>query len=1135
MPGSVQGSGAPSPVFHDPRRWRWRIFKGAAQVLGAVVLVLAVFLVCSVIVQPKLPGLGLPLTHRALRPSRSAPTDRSAAGSPDGTHSKAAGGSFTSGTGRDSPGPKPEVIGFYVSWDETSFSSLKDNIQRLDRLMPEWLHLADARGTFTPDNPTDETRVTAYVRANRPALSIIPLVNNYSPDSGKWDNKTLATMLSDPSARSHAVQQLLSYVSSHDYGGIDIDFENVPSQSQPDLATFMSELYQVFHARGLEVSQCIPLDDTAYNCRALAQYVDYLILMAYDEHSDGSQAGPIASEAWFKKGLEERFSEAPSSKYVLGLGNYGYDWLGQSSSATDLSYQDALRLAHQSHSTVALDPVSLNPTYDYLDSKNQLHHVWFLDGVTVFNQLAEASAFQPRGYALYRLGSEDPSVWKALDRKNVSNTEPEQILGRIPSGNDVDIEGTGEVLRVTSTGFTPGHRAVTFDEKSGLVVGERIVSYPSECVVTKWGGANTHKIALTFDDGPDSTYTPQILDVLERFHAPATFFIIGSAADLHPDLLTRIVNAGDEIGNHTFTHPDVSTISHRQLELELNATERLFESTVGRRSLLFRPPYGEDMEPTTRDQILPLITASRLGYYTIGMQIDPSDWRRPGVDAIINRTLAQAEAGQGNIVLLHDGGGDRSETVAALPTIIEQLRSHGFQLVTISSLLGVSRNAVNPPLSSSQRTAATVFDAGFQLTGGLAGLLPRLFLTGLVLGILWLLALQVLALVDYRRSKRITFSDSYQPSVAVIVPAHNEERVIAATIQSLLLADYPRAEIIVVDDGSTDGTYAQALAASGDDPRVRVVSRPNGGKASALNFGISLTEAEIIVALDADTVFLPDTIGKLARHFENPRVGAVSGNAKVGNRVNVLTKWQALEYITSQNLDRRACGALNCITVVPGAVGAWRRLTMLEAGGFAQDTLAEDADLTLAILRLGYRVSYDEKAIALTEAPETVAGFLRQRFRWTYGTLQALWKHRGAALRPKYRGLGLVGLPQIAIFKVLFPLFGPLMDLAGLGSLALLAWERYEHPLDTTNAGLERLLVFLVLFLVLDFLAAAVALLLEKDEDWRLLGWLLLQRFCYRFLIYQVVTKSVLMAIRGEIVGWGKLQRKGTVNAPPIE
>jgi cellulose synthase/poly-beta-1,6-N-acetylglucosamine synthase-like glycosyltransferase/peptidoglycan/xylan/chitin deacetylase (PgdA/CDA1 family) len=1129
------------PIFYDEKQRRWKFFTRAVGLLGFALVIIVGTTIGSVLINPELPSLGLKPTS-SLRQEYQPPSpfpSSSPPSYPEPSFQKARVGFFDGllksppteiATAMSASGAKEELIGFYVNWDYTSFLSLKENLSRLDRLIPEWLHLAKADGTVDLDDPVRQDDVLSFLREHRPGLPIIPMINNFNNHTKEWDSSKLTKMLGDPVARRRTIQNLLDFVRSNGFAGICIDFENVQRTSQSMLKMFMQELYAQFHSLGLEVIQTVALRDPSFDYRKGADFCDYLILMAYEEHWSNDKPGPVASQRWYSRNLRNRFAELPPQKCFIAIGSYGYDWKAHTNKGESVSFQEAIKTAQESEGQIAFDPEALNPTFDYYDDQDKLHHVWFLDGVTAFNQVKEGQQYHPRGFAVWRLGSEDPSIWPILDRRTKLDRTAAEILLSLPYSYDVDYQGEGEVSKASGA-LRSGVRKITYNEGTGFITGERVISYPSSYVITQWGGGDTKKIALTFDDGPNARFTPQVLDILRRYQVPATFFIIGLEAERNPEFLKRIMDEGHEIGNHTYTHPNIMEIPHWLLRLELNATERLLESRLGHRSLFFRPPYGEEtfIAPDTPDQAGDLLHISKLGYYTVGMQIDPDDWNTPGVDEIVNTTIDKAVGGEGNIVLLHDGGGDRSQTVAALPRIIEGLRAHGFELVTVSSLLGISREAIMPPITNYERIIGRIGETGFLLLGWLSKSVYFFFIVGTVLCITRFLFVGGIALYGWKRKYHIPYSESYQPTVSVVVPAYNEKKVICKTIRALLSSTYPNFNIIVVDDGSNDGTYQSVVETFGHNPRVGAFTKANGGKAHALNYGIQQTSAEIVIAMDADTIFRPDTISKLVRHFADPLVGAVAGNAKVGNRINLLTYWQALEYITSQNLDRRAFDALNCINVVPGCVGAWRQELVLKAGGFTRDTLAEDADLTLRILRMGYRIPYEEEAVGLTEAPATVRAFLKQRFRWTYGTLQVVWKHRDALFRSQYGALGWFAIPNVLLLQIFFLLVSPVIDFLILWTFAWTVWQHYQHPAGFSPDSLKHVFVYCGLFLVIEFLASFIALLMEREEVWRLIIWQFFQRFLYRQLMYYIVFKSLLTAVQGRIVGWGKIERKATV------
>jgi len=824
--------------------------------------------------------------------------------------------------------------------------------------------------------------------------------------------------------------------------------------------------------------------------------------------------------------LQARLADVPPAKLVMAIGNYAYDWPRRGGR----TFEEAMLTAKEAGATIAVDPESLNPTYRYRAGNGEEHEVWFLDALTAFNQASVTRALNPKAaLALWRLGSEDPGIWsffgdaRALDRAQIGE------LDTVQYGYGVDFEGEGEILSITESPMQ-GRRTLTYDDARALITNETFESLPSPYVVTRYG-AMKGAVALTFDDGPDEKYTAPILDVLRDLKAPATFFVTGLATQELPELVRRMYREGHQIGNHTFTHPNIANISRAQLRIEVTATQRLFESILGHETVLFRPPYSEDTEPETPVQVRPIETVTAMGYLTVGMQIDPKDYKKPGVDAIVARTVEQVAAGQGSVVLLHDGGGDRSETVEALPRIITELRRRNLKLVTIGELLGRTTAQVMPAVQGRGYWQALVDSAAFNSLNLVQSLVSLLFLMAIVLGMGRLIFIGGVAIAErIFRKHRPTIA--YSGAIAVIVPAFNEEKVIVQTVRALLRSvGVPGLQILVVDDGSTDQTVARIREEFTGEPRVALFERTNGGKSSALNFGITQTDADIVVALDADTVFASTTVASLVRHFTDPRVGAVAGNAKVGNRVNLLTRWQALEYITSQNLDRRAFDLLGCITVVPGSVGAWRRQLVLNAGGFSAATLAEDADLTITILRTGHQIVYDDEAVAYTEAPESIRAFVRQRHRWMFGTFQAAWKHRDALFRWRYRALGFVALPNIFLFQVLFPLISPVIDLMMVGTLVSAGTSYWMRPAEYVPDDLWQVAFYYALFLSADVLAACLAFALERRESPRLLWLLLWQRFVYRQLMYYIAIRAVLDSLRGGPVGWNKLERRASVTS----
>ena len=1155
-------------IFFDPQRKRWKRLRRILDLTAVIfTLVLAGF-IFNVLRNQHLPELLLPTpkhNYKALherpivprggkgqRPARRK-TDRKPSEIP-----------FNSGEGLRAA--------YYAPDDATSFSSLKQHLHQIDLLFPQWLHVDAPEGTLlgtnndthreyplvdgaTVHDPDDTNKVKRVIQATKEDTEIFPHLNNYNPRTNIWD-PAMGAVLADPGKRSALRQQIVRFFTAYPiYRGLSLDIENLPEKAEPAYLSFVQELYGDLHARNLKLYVNTAISETDDDLKGLSANSDGIILMNYDEHQTTSNPGPIASQEWFVGNLTRVLKTVPKEKVICAVGNYGYDWTMsipnpkdrrhrkvEVINTEDLPVAEAWQRAADADADLDLDYDSLNPHYEYIDEdSNQRHVVWFLDGVTLLNELRAARGLGLQTFALWRLGTEDNSLWSVWDRP--SSPDSLQDLGTVQPGHTVDDEGDGDIIRVTSLP-QPGKRTVSVDTdesdpRKKLIVDEHMDVYPRSYVIEQYG-YHPNQLALSFDDGPDPKWTPKILDVLRDKGVKGTFLMIGVDAAENVGIMKRVVREGHEIGNHTWSHPNISEISNQQLDLELKLTERLFASKLGIQPLYFRPPYDIDEEPDTDDQAAPAERIQQAGYTIVGNKLDTDDWNqhpRRTPQEITQTILTQLETMKvkpqfrGSIILLHDGGGDRSATVAALPILIDTLRANGYTIVPVSALMGKTTAQVMPPLSFKQYLRALPDSLAFTGMAFIGKFIVMVFFLGDILMSARLLLVGILAIIDRLRRPHRQASPGFNPRVAVLIPAYNEEKVIVRTIRSVLNSDYLNLHIIVIDDGSNDRTFEvarEAYKAEIAAGRVQVLTKVNGGKAAALNYALDRLSEEIYVGIDADTVIAPDAISKLIPHFEDPLIGAVAGNAKVGNRVNLWTRWQALEYITSQNFERRALDLFNVVTVVPGAIGAWRTAPVKEIGGYPVNTVAEDADLTMGLLEHKFKVVYEDRSLAFTEAPIDAKGLMRQRFRWSFGILQAVWKHRLAFVRNK--AMGYFALPNILIFQMLLPLVSPFIDVMFLAGIVHFFVDRYFHPEAASAASFEKLLAYFVAFLLIDFITSSVAFSLErrhpanKGDGW-LLFHIWLQRFAYRQVFSIVLFKTLKRAIDGKPFNWEKLDR----------
>ena len=617
------------------------------------------------------------------------------------------------------------------------------------------------------------------------------------------------------------------------------------------------------------------------------------------------------------------------------------------------------------------------------------------------------------------------------------------------------------------------------------------------------------RIALTFDDGPGAE-TPRIARILLAEHVPATFFLVGSQVVRHQQLVRQLYRDGFELGNHTFTHVDPTVLPDWQRQLQISLTESAISGITGVRPRLVRPPYSSTTRAVTPQQAAAWASIARHGYDIVLADYDTEDWSRPGVSTIVANVVDNLH-GRGGIVLMHDAGGARRETVAALPELIAALRARHYTFVRVSDLAGLPPQAVEVPATAAERLRGWAFDTMLAIAGAVTG-----FLTLMVFAITGLVALRmgfglILARVHVGRMRRQPTDLDFAPGVSILVPAYNEEVGIERAVRSLAACDYAgKVELIVIDDGSTDRTAE--IVAGLDLPGVGLIRQENAGKAAALNRGLAASRRAIVVTVDGDTIFEPDTLTHLVQRFREPDVGAISGNTKVGNRGGLIGRWQHIEYVMGFNLDRRMYEVLGATPTVPGAIGAFRRSALADIGGISGATLAEDTDITLDIGRAGWHVVYAGDARAWTEAPSTLRGLYRQRHRWAYGTFQSIWKHRDAMWR---RGQGRIGsraIPYLLLFQVFLPLAAPLIDLFAIYSILFLdPWP---------------ILGFWLAFNAFQLVLAWCAFGFD-GESRRPLWALPLQQFVHRQLMYLVVIDSVVSALMGSRLGWHRVERTG--------
>ncbi len=1115
---------ADSQVFRDATNRRWRRFR----VLFAIAAI-AMFLVGLVFVRT----MDLAATRGRLEDQSRFHADelaRRAARSSGRPPAFVAGELLTPADASRNTGserPLSKRFGWVEVGDESAFRSLQVRHPQLTDLVVAGLRMDETGNNVSGEIPRDVLEQARSWRLG--VLELVERVRVHGRDDAS--RMRLAASLSARVAADHAEGVLL------DLDTTEGDTIEADERHEDPFWVYDRLLRAMKGMLGDRTLAVLAYPGVAADeLERLGKLADRVFVMARIDAADMLVPSSPAPKDWFDNAMASVTRRVAADKVVAILptraiawpARVGDDFVGLRK-ADELEWIEAIDRCRIAGIRPIWDEVSGTPivilpgtggvassslvTADGDFASNAALVTWLPDGVTFARQLATLRALGVSA-ASWTLGGEDPRVWQVLDRPEGHALA--SALSVIPRLGEWRLVGRGVEVRV----FSEEHDGIAHAtlDAHGAPDREWYEALPADVATVQRAPVPEQMVVLTFDDGPDPEFTPQVLDILKHKGVPATFFVVGVRVESEPEIVQRLVAEGHEIGNHTFAHSDLSQVLPRRANLEIQATNLLLEATTGRTTVLFRPPYRAADVANDAADVASVVAAQRNGMSVVASTIDPRDWDNPSIEQIIDAVVTQSTVDQGGVVLLHDGGGDRSHTVAALEPIIDRLRARGQRFGTIRDVFGGrSRDEVNPPAAHffTQTVCRFVWIGG---TFGLR-LVQWVALIALVLSLLRVASLAVFSILDLRRhgrkGDRLLHPQPPQ-AVSVVIPAYNEAKVIVRTVRSILASRGVEVEVIVLDDGSKDATADVVATNFERDPRVRVARLQNGGKAAALNVGFRLASHPLVVALDADTQFLPDTVVELVRHFEDDRVAAVAGRAVVGNPRGVLGRWQALEYVLGQAIERRAWHALGLVSVVPGAVGAWRRDAVLDAGGFGRDTLAEDCDLTIDLQVRGWRLAYAPQAIGLTEAPESVAALIKQRFRWSFGVLQTIWKHRHAATRSgaATRRVGLLLIPTVFISHFATPLFGPATTVAAAFAIYLGYWAA--------------ILPYAIATLVADAALTVFGLRLDRAPAKLAYDWIVFRTF-YRWILFVALVRAAYAALRGGAVGWGKLVRKGTV------
>ncbi len=749
----------------------------------------------------------------------------------------------------------------------------------------------------------------------------------------------------------------------------------------------------------------------------------------------------------------------------------------------------------------------------------------FINNLKNNNVLSERTSL-----AIADPGIEEYTTWSLIEKDPSDVIVPYLLSEDSFASLTINEVGDGEIYSIQNKGV-PGKRIITFDDNKQVI--SSTITTPDQANVVLKEGSKPSKVALTFDDGPSPEYTTKVMDILEHYQVRGTFFVIGEKVLQSPDVARQIVTRGHEIENHSYTHPIFSNLSPDATESQLQATNRIIQEITGQTPSYFRKPYSDRNTITSESDIeyLELLKKNQLS--ASEYDIDSKDWLLDSSEAVVSKVKNDIETSENKYsqILLHDAHQNTERTLEALPKIIEYLQANNIEIVTVANLDNdtYATTPAKTPSFYAVKTKSVMLEV--------VTILNVFFILGAFFRYAWILFGSIMYRIKYSVikffTKRVNIADNLKPKLAIIIACYNEEKVIGRTIESLLSSSYNNFRLIIVNDGSKDNTAEIIQSYAQKDRRITFIDVPNGGKAKALETALLRTKNKWLVFCDADTLFSDSALNEFATVAAmNQRIGAVAGKILVGNDNNFLTRSQVIEYGIAHIFTKSAQDVMNMITVVPGAAGMWQRKALLDAGGFMPDTLAEDADTTMRVISMGYRIKYQSTIEALTEAPEKMRMLYKQRTRWQLGNMQSLIKHRRGLFSLRYGALGFIGLPLFVI-DLFSTIFFPIILLftgALLVSEGALNVDTFTNIFSQAQNNISILLGLSLVFI--EILLSIIVIAREKKplvSKIKLLVSLPYYLTVYKAFLSYCTIVSLMRALRGKMQGWGHLQRTATV------